>query len=85
MHDADPEIPHIFPSPSPLTGEQYRTLVPEQLELIDGYLIDGPKLSDARQRLLAALLANCGLDQAVELAPLHVWEDALDRMYGMDR
>src|ERR1041384_2369667 len=74
-------IPQAFCTPEALTIEQYEALIPPKLELVDGYLIDGPGDSEARQKLLAALLRNCGLDQAVGLVDPFFWYDALDRVY----
>jgi hypothetical protein len=85
LHYVDDVIPQAFVTPTPLTLEQYTALIPEKLEIVEGYLIDGPGDSEARQKLLAALLVNCGLDQAVELVDPFFWYDALDRMYGGHR
>jgi hypothetical protein len=78
---SDVELPVAYPWPSPITIEQYQAFTPEKLELVSGYLIDGPESTEARRDLLALLLANCGLEEAVRLAePLH-WRNALDASY----
>ena len=61
----------------PITLEQYLELTPEKLELIEGYLIDGPEHSEERTNLLALLLRNVGLQAAVRLAPAGAWEEAI--------
>ncbi len=63
----------------PLTLEQYEALTPEKMEISEGYLIAGPEYPEPRLRLLAALLRNCGLEAAVELAHWQDWIAALER------
>lgn len=67
---------------SPITEEQYRALAPEGLDMVDGFLL-GPEDSDdarsARLNLLALLLTNCGLEEAMWLAHPDDWRDAWDR------
>jgi len=57
--------------------EQYETLTPEKLELWEGYLITGPEHHESRRDLL--LLVNEGLQEAVRLAPVELWQEALRR------
>jgi hypothetical protein len=57
-------------------------LVPEKLEFVDGYLVDGPDDHIWRERLLALLLTNEGLLRAVQLAPELAWREALEQVYG---
>lgn len=66
----------------PITKEQYEKFTPEKLELVSGYLIDGPGSDRARLELLALLLTNCGLEAAVTLASPEQWRDAMERSYG---
>ena len=68
--------------PRPLTFEQYLALRPEKLELVEGYLIDGRDRPEQRRDLLALLLLNEGLLQAVRLAPAERWRAALRQVYG---
>jgi hypothetical protein len=76
------ELPQAYRWPEPITIEQYRAFTPEKLELVDGFLIDGPESKQARLELLALLLTNCGLEDAVTLAPLEQWRDAMERSHG---
>lgn len=82
MHYGQENTPDIRPWPQPLTLEQYEALTPEKLEIVDGYLIDGPGESEARTKLLAALLLNCGLEAAVDLAHWRDWKEALEARWG---
>ncbi len=76
-----PNLPKARPWPEPITAEQYLAFTPGKLELVQGYLLDGPDTPQARLDLLALLLANCGLEQAVQLASPEDWRDALERSY----
>jgi hypothetical protein len=76
----DPPRPDL--EPRPITLEQYLALTPEKLELIEGYLIDGPAYAEQRRNLLRLLLVNEGLLQAVRLAPPERWQAALRQVYG---
>ncbi len=66
----------------PITFDQYQALTPEKLELLSGYLIAPADSPEERHRLLALLLVNLGLVEAVKLAPEARWREALDRTYG---
>ena len=68
--------------PRAITFEQYFDLTPEKLELVEGYLIDGPDYGERRRNLLLLLLVNEGLLQAVRLAPPERWRAALREVYG---
>ena len=68
--------------PQPVTYDQYAALTPEKLELVEGYLIDGPDYHEERRDLLLLLLTNEGLLQAVRLAPAERWREALRRIYS---
>jgi len=82
MAEADEELPVAGVDPRGITLDEYMACTPEKLELISGYLIDGPETPDARRRLLALLLVNAGLVEAVKLAPRARWLGALERAYG---
>jgi hypothetical protein len=69
--------------PRAITLEEYFELTPEKLELLSGYLIDGPDEIESRRRLLSLLLVNTGLTETVRLAPRLMWVHALERAYGM--
>lgn len=77
---AEHPVPDL--EPRPITLDEYRTLTPEKLELLSGYLIAPANSSEERRRLLTALLLNVGLVAAVKLAPEQSWRDALNRAYG---
>jgi hypothetical protein len=68
--------------PKPIKLDQYLEMTPEKLELIEGYLIDGPQYPEQRRDLLQLLLTNEGLVEAVRLAPEERWREALRRVYG---
>ncbi len=68
--------------PAPIDFEQYVYLAPEDMVLVDGYLINGPDDHVGRERLLALLLTNEGLLRAVQLAPALAWREALKQVYG---
>ncbi|MBI4513846.1 MAG: hypothetical protein HY702_07020 [Gemmatimonadetes bacterium] len=76
----DLPIPDL--DPRPITLKEYSAHTPEKLELLSGYLIDPPGRSQARRSLLALLLVNAGLLEAVKLAPEDRWREALDGVYG---
>ncbi len=68
--------------PEPITAEQYFAFTPEKLELVRGYLLDGPESTEARLHLLALLLTNCGLEAAVGLAEKFQWREAIDHNFS---
>lgn len=72
-----PDIEH-----RPINLEQYEAFTPEKVELIEGYLIDGPDYHQERLDLLMLLLVNEGLAEAVRLAPEERWRAAIRRVYG---
>ena len=74
-----PDLPNPRWWPDPITLEQYAAFTPKKLELIDGYLLGGPDDPEARLHLLALLLTNRGLEEAVNLASPDDWREALDR------
>ena len=82
MFDEEKELPKARPWPEPLTLEQYQRYTPEKLELIEGYLIDGPESTEAREQLLALLLTNVGLEAAVQLAYREDWLEAIERSFS---
>jgi hypothetical protein len=62
--------------------DQYHAYAPEKFELWDGYLFLPAEYGDERRKLLALLLVNVGLIDAVRLAPRELWQAALDRVYA---
>ena len=80
MAEADQNLPLPVPDldPQALTADQYFAFTPEKLELIQGYLIDARESPEQRMQLLALLLLNVGLVEAVKLAPRTRWLEALD-------
>jgi hypothetical protein len=71
--------------PRPISLEEYQAFTPEKLELLRGYLIAPADEPEERRRLLALLLVNLGLAEAVKLVPEAGWREALDRVYGPSR
>jgi len=82
MTEANADLPEPALEPRPITFAQYQALTPEKLELLSGYLIAPADSADERRRLLALLLVNVGLIEAVKLAPEVRWREALDRAHG---
>jgi hypothetical protein len=82
MAETAGNLPRADLEPRPITLDEYHAYTPEKFELWDGYLFYGPDYPDARRRLLALLLANVGLLEAVALAPEAQWREALKRVYG---
>lgn len=78
MQPSPRPVPRL--EPTPINVEQYWSLTPEKLELLDGYLIDGADDHQQRRDLLLLLLANEGLEAAVRLAPAGLWQEALRRV-----
>ncbi len=83
-----PETTDGFPvadlEPRRITVDEYHLCTAERLELLDGYLCDGPPPSRRRRELLELLLVNVGLLEAVRLASEERWREALARVYGSD-
>lgn len=76
------QLPNPELKPAPITYEEYKTLTPEKFELSQGYLFGPPDQHEARLKLLSILLKNEGLEQAVKLAPLKRWQEALQKTYN---
>lgn len=76
--------PSVALDPSPIDVELYVRFVPRRLELVKGYLIDGPDRPQARLGLLALLLRNVGLKAALVLAPREMWEQAMREVWGRE-
>jgi hypothetical protein len=76
------QLPRAYWWPRPITAEEYVAFTPEKLELVGGYLIDDAESKQARLELLALLLTNCGLEDAVTLADKDHWREAMDRSLG---
>lgn len=81
-HEEEVRPPEPRPWPEPITPEEYATFAPEKLELVDGYLLDGPEEPERRIQLLALLLRNCGLEAAMFLSHKDDWREAVDRGLG---
>jgi hypothetical protein len=54
---------------------RYHEMCPEKLELVEGKLM---WTEEERLKLLALLLENVGIDQAITLADFDLWQAALD-------
>jgi hypothetical protein len=80
--DSSPPRPVPELDPRPINVELYEAFTPEKVELLSGYLVDGPDYHEARLDLLMLLLVNEGLTEAVRLAPEERWREALRRVYG---
>ncbi|HUG40143.1 MAG TPA: hypothetical protein VMM12_06650 [Longimicrobiales bacterium] len=78
----DVRLPEPRPWPEPITLEEYSAFAPEKLDLVDGYLIDGPEEPERRIQLLALLLRNCGLEAAMFLSHKDDCREAVDRGLG---
>ena len=75
------ELPQPRWWPEPITAEQYLAFTPGRLELVRGYLLDGPETTETRLNLLALLLTNCGLEAAVQLASKDDWREVIDHNF----
>lgn len=66
-------------------GEEARArfaLTPEKFEMMEGRLFFSHR---ERLLLLGLLLENVGIDQALRLAPLTLWQEALrDQLWGSE-
>ena len=82
MVESNIDLPVPELEPRPISLDEYRAFTPEKLELLRGYLIAPAVEPEERRRLLALLLVNLGLVEAVKLAPEACWRAALDRAYG---
>ena len=82
MDDEQRQLPDPGLDPRPITLDEYHAFTPEKLELLSGYLIAPPDWPNERRQLLALLLVNMGLVEAVKLAPEARWREALERAYG---
>ncbi|GMV07611.1 MAG: hypothetical protein AMXMBFR53_38860 [Gemmatimonadota bacterium] len=75
-------LPEPRLEPSSITYDEYVSCTPERFEVIEGHLFDEPGSTERRQKLLALLLKDLGLLEAVQLAPEERWRQALLRAYG---
>lgn len=84
MKENETKLPRASWWPEPITEEDFRAFVPEDVELTDGFLCSGEDAAGRRVALLAVLLRNCGLEAAVRLADPVLWREALERweLYG---
>ena len=60
----------------------YHEYTPEKFELLGGYLFLPAEYPEPRVKLLRLLLVNVGLVEAVPLAPVERWREALKHVYG---
>jgi hypothetical protein len=82
MSETEIDLPVAGLEPCPITFAQYQAFTPEKIELVGGYLIAPAHRPAERRRLLALLLVNLGLVEAVKLAPAASWREALQRACG---
>ena len=76
------QLPEPDVMPAEITFEQYQKFTPEKLELVSGYLIDGPVNHQERINLLALLMTNEGLARVLLLAPEDKWRAAMKQIFG---
>ena len=84
MNGEQIQLPVPEVSPAPISGEQFMEFTPEKFELAQGFLFDGPRDDRARRKLLALLLTNEGLAQALQLAPEEKWRAAMRQVFGKE-
>lgn len=82
MPDTTHDLPEVGLEPAPVTYEDYVAFIPEKLELVQGHLIEAPDSTEQRRKLLALLLKNLGLVEAVRLVPEEKWREALRLAYS---
>lgn len=75
-------VPEPYPWGRPITLEEYEAFVPDRLDLVEGYLIDGPGAPERRLALLALLVANCGLEAAIFAAHRDYLREAVEATHG---
>lgn len=71
-------VPDLMPQP--ISGEQYEAFTAEKIELWSGYLFGPREYPEFRRNMLLLLLVSEGLEQAIHLAPLERWREALRRV-----
>jgi hypothetical protein len=82
MSDPSESLPMPALDPRRITMDEYHAHTPEKFELWEGYLFSPGDFDRERRHLLALLLVNVGLTDAVRLAPRELWQEALERVYG---
>jgi hypothetical protein len=84
MQEFEPNVERPIPglARQPITVYELEAFAPEKMELLEGYLFDGPDYPEQRRNLLTLLLVNEGLIEAVRLAPAEQWRVALRQVYG---
>ena len=82
MSAAPEDLPVLALEPGPITMDQYHAIPVEKFEFWNGYLFFPADYPEPRRHVLAVLLVNEGLLEAVKLAPEERWRQALDRVYG---
>ena len=83
MSAAPGDLPVPALEPGPITMDQYHAIPIEKFEFWDGYLLFPADYPEPRRHLLAVLLVNEGLLEAVKLAPEERWRQALEQVYGL--
>lgn len=82
MSAAPEDLPVPALEPGPITMDQYHAIPIEKFEFWDGYLFFSADYPEPRRHLLAVLLVNEGLREAVKLAPEARWRQALEGVHG---
>lgn len=75
-------LPEPRPWERPITLEEYEAFVPDRIDLVEGYLVDGPDAPERRLALLALLVANCGLEAAISAAHRDDLRNAVEATHG---
>lgn len=75
---ADDDLPTAEVAPRGLTLAEVEACMPDRIPFFGGEPVDEPEDHDRRIRLLAMILVNVGLKEAVRLAPRERWLEALD-------
>ncbi len=75
-------LPRPRPWSEPITEDQFQAFAPEDMELVDGYLLGGPEDGERRFELLALLLRNIGLSLALSLSTRDDVREAVEHRFG---
>lgn len=76
------ELPIPGLEPRGVTLEEFTRFMPRSLGFTGDDTPENPDEASSRRRVLALLLVNTGLAEAVRFAPREAWLQALDREYG---
>lgn len=79
---ANAQLPEPNVTPAPISDEQFAQFTPKKIELVGGYLFDGPINHKERIDLLALLMTNEGLMRVLLLAPEAKWRAAMKQLFG---